>query len=185
MQTHTLSTKMGPWSNLHIKISLRNLDLNKNVIKYIKKIKYWCFWIMLKYFCETFKSKDIAPPMIKYSYRRQKMIKFRLKHYFGNLLKISFLSYFITFSFESRFLGEILMCKLLPTLFLLLSLEEIEEYKKVWRSSRVSEVNLRTLAPRWCSVWDIPALSKKFDICKNLNKFDGYPLRSSTLAMRL
>jgi hypothetical protein len=69
----------------------------KNVITYNKKIKDWRFLIMLNHLCETFKGKDIAPPMIKYSYLHQKIIQFRFKHNFWNLLKISILSYFITF----------------------------------------------------------------------------------------
>jgi hypothetical protein len=72
--------------------------------------------------------------VIKDSNLHQKWLKFRLKHYFWNLLKISFLSYLITFPFKSRFLGEISMGRLLPAPFLCLTVQRhnIENLKQIF-----------------------------------------------------
>ena len=59
----------------------------RNEIKFNKKIKGWRFLIMLSYYCETFRSKDIAMLILKDSYLQQKLIKFILKYYVWNLLK--------------------------------------------------------------------------------------------------
>ncbi len=59
----------------------------RNVIKFNKKMSYYC---------DTFRSNDIAMLILKDSYLQQKLIKFILEYYVWNLLK-NFLDIFCYF----------------------------------------------------------------------------------------
>jgi hypothetical protein len=158
----------------------------RNLIKYYKKIKGWRFWILLNHLCETFNSKDKAPPMIKYSYLRQKMIQFEFKHYFWNLLKIYFWSYLITFFFWIKILLQNLDVKVASRIvFMCLATRIRDNKQQMWCSGKVQTYS-------W-GQWFVPAWidSETFNQCLRGSTFIKIwislmvIIKSSTLGMCL
>ncbi len=89
----------------------------------------------MNYLCETFKSKDIAPPMIKYD---KILIPLSLNTIYGIWLKFPFLSYFIAV-FIWKISQRYLVKAASHVAFICLAEGEDFHKKEMWHSGRALE----------------------------------------------